>query len=367
MLTTANRSTAWRIAFISTMTIASPLALSTPASADQGRIEINHYYSDEIATLTVNLASVSGSGGARSRISADARREAEAHMLDRARNGHLVDRAEVKIAQLPDPFENGKKINVAWDGVKSPTDVMYSQKELSGGRGFIRATGVQMGGGNAKDLPSVRTRTPKVAGGYEAITEHKNVYLQNNGCATALFTAKFSDTKHKLNTCYELWGIDKTPIWFYNRWSLWTPANKYYETLDMEVSSRPWKGQEWKIKQLADWAPRAPHSDCRVNNVTLSGTYTNPTGNAVTGSVTVPFHNCQDYWLNVTPGIGQENRMTIDFDGVKTGQMYMDIAGKYDAIDETVLPYWADRNYMQVRFCTLDCINEYWAQADSGW
>lgn len=43
---------------------------------------------------------------------------------------------------------------------------------------------------------------------------HDNIFQAN------LFGRK----DHKLISCYEILELDKTPLFAYNRWSLWTPA-----------------------------------------------------------------------------------------------------------------------------------------------
>lgn len=317
------------------------------------------------------LQSAARSANALSTLDAKSRSKVKDHLDEAARNGRLVDESQMKVAELADPHSPGEKITLTWDSPKAPNELLYSQRESATGARNM-AIGLQMGGGDATGMPTEKKRDPQAGSGYAAVFGIDNMYRQDNGCSTGWFRPMYpSDYDHKMVSCYEVFGLDKTPIFVYNRWALWTPAaTGPYErawTVDMEVSSRPWKGKESLIKQLADWAPRSGDTvkKCDTNqNFTIGGGW-----GGLNGSVTMPINVCQEYWLNISAGAGTQNRMTIDFDGSRDGQMYMDISGKYDAKDQFVLPIWADRNYVQLNWCdaALFCFKEYWAKADSGW
>jgi hypothetical protein len=294
------------------------------------------------------------------------------HLDDAARQGRLVDEREVALATVADPFTPEEVITIVWDRGKAPHEVLYGKKEHESGSDHTILMDVRFGDGDTSGLPTQRNGEAHGGAGYSAVFRSDNMYREDNGCATTWFRPSYpSDYDHKLVSCYEVWGLDRTPIFVYNRWALWTPAPAPWwlgtpQTVDFEVSARPWRGHEGKIKQLADWAPR--HGDlvkkCDTNGeFTLGGSWA-----GLSGSVTMPLNTCEQYWLNITAGPGTQNRMTIDFDGSREGQMYMDIAGKYDAIDQHVLPYWADRNYVQLQVCfPANCPDEYWEAKDSGW
>lgn len=339
-------------------------AQSAPSNPAAGTVEIKRFDG-----MTLKAASRTASGVPAS--DAATRSRIKEHLDDAARNGRLIDETRVRVTSVMDPFTPGEAITLVWDSAKAPEQVLYSRKTHEPGNGHSVAMGVEMGGGDTTAMPTHRKREPRAGSGYSAVFGINNMYLEDNGCSTTWFAPTYSsDRDHKIVSCYEAWGLNRTPIFVYNRWALWTVAPPPWglsaNTVDMEVSARPWKGHEWKIKQLADWAPRNGDmvNPCDTNrNFTLTGGW-----GGISGSVTMPINTCSRYWLNITAGVGTQNRMTIDFDGSRSGQMYMDIAGKYDAVDQYVLPYWADRNYMQVRVCTPTvCGSEYWAKQDSGW
>jgi hypothetical protein len=265
---------------------------------------------------------------------------------------------------------------LVWDGDKAPEKLVYSRKYHQGGD--TTAVGLQLGGGDASTMRANRLLPlgSSAGAGYGSGFDYVgNMYLEDNGCSTAWFVPSYvHNTDHKIVSCYEALGVNQTPIWVYNRWALWTPGapwdpTGWVRTNDMEVSARPWSGYANRIYQLADWRPRSTDviNNCDSNqNFSLGGSW-----NGISGTVTLPINTCNQFWLNITAGPGQENRMTIDFDGSRSGQLYMDIAGKYDAVDKFVLPIWADRNYMQVRYCGSSaplCYYESpWSKQDSGW
>ncbi|QXJ20300.1 hypothetical protein AGRA3207_000989 [Actinomadura graeca] len=307
------------------------------------------------------------------RSETEAQAKVQEHLDDAARNGRLVDQKQLQITSVPDPFASGEKITVVWEGRSAPEEVLYSRKEHSSGSGYNTAMGIQLGGGDTSGLPEERVpgKSPaEGSAGYDAVFKHTdNTYLANNACSTGWFKPHYdSERDHKIVSCFEKYALRNTPVWYYNRWTLWTPAPTPFgikaETVDMEVSARPWKGREANVKQLADWVPRAPKDKCDTKTeFTLSGGVP-----GISGSVTMPINTCENYWLNVSAGEGTQNRMTIDFDGKRTNQMYMDIAGKYDAKDKNVVIDLADRNYVQLSYCTLTlCRQETWEKADSGW
>lgn len=174
-------------------------------------------------------------------------------------------------------------------------------------------------------------------------------------------------------SCWEWWGVDGTPHWVYNRWQLWTPApTKYswdgYETTDLYAAARPWQGQEWKLVSLYDWEPRSINATCYT-----AATFSLGFGGS---SVDIPYQMCEDYWLDINTN---SRKIGIDYlhdDGTwfgRTGQMYMDVAGSYEAADRFVLPVNADYNWATVAYCSYilpgapACEKNNWVHKDSGW
>ncbi|MFC4854446.1 hypothetical protein [Actinophytocola glycyrrhizae] len=362
------RSAAIAVGVVAAIGLGGFPAAADPAVPEPGEVRIARFDESALKKAAQPFSALKATASV-------ARERVRQHLDEAARNGRLVDESRMMVAELPDPHTPGEEITLVWDSPKPPTEVLYSTKAGSSGGGDHRAAiGVQMGGGDTTGMPTERAGQSRAGSGYSAVFEIDNMYLEDNGCSTGWFAPTYyaSDYDHKIVSCYEVWGVNNTPIFTYNRWALWTPAEAYFplifvETEDMEVSARPWAGHESKIHQLADWAPRSGDTvgSCDSNrNFTMGGSW-----GGFTGSVTMPINVCEEYWLNVTAGPGSQNRMTIDFDGERGGQMYMDIAGKYDAVDQYVLPYWADRNYMQLEVCGPDfiCENEAWAKADSGW
>lgn len=119
--------------------------------------------------------------------------------------------------------------------------------------------------------------------------------------------------------------------------------------------------------KLADWNPRSLQSQCdTTTNLTLGGAY-----GGITGSVTIPMNTCEDYWLDINT---VNKKIAIDYltdDSPlygREGQMYMDVAGRYDASDSTVLPIWADYNWVTVGYCSIICSERSsFVAKDSGW
>nr|CTQ91124.1 hypothetical protein [Kibdelosporangium sp. MJ126-NF4] len=305
------------------------------------------------------------------------------HLDDAARNGRLLDESEVMVAQLPDPVMPGNSITLAWDKDRSPDSLLYAhRKSTDPNKGEGLAVELQM----SKPQAPPGAASPDVRGGsgYEAAFQITNLIRGDEGCSTGWFAPTYTaDRDHKIVSCYQVLELDKTPIFIYNRWSLWTPADPYFypftnvKTLDFDVRSRPWKGKENLISQLTDWAPRSADM---ISNCDTKTEYTlQAAAGPITGSAKIPTNTCKDYRVDVTAGPGTSNTIAVNYIAgswfnAREKQMYIDVAGKYAAIDAVVNPIWADYNYMEVGICTRPtCVvsgadeKERWVKKDTGW
>jgi hypothetical protein len=297
------------------------------------------------------------------------RQHVKEHLDDSARNGRLIDERAIHVTTVDDPFAAGEKIQLAWDGDKSPENLTYAQRGgAQSGSADSVALGVQLGGG-AEATPAVRRQPQGAGAGYAAGFNVQNMVKSHNDCAATWFKPTYrSDRDHKIVSCFEDWEQNGTEHFVYNRWALWTPAppsiSQPVRTVDFYVASRPWKGHEGDFARINDGAPREPREDCdKVQDFKLGGGY-----HGVTGEVTIPINTCRNYWLDVNPNT---KKIGIDFDGERNGQMYMDVAGDYTAVNATVQLVWADYNWVELSVCRgqtgCSTSGEQWAAKDSGW
>jgi hypothetical protein len=338
------------------------VATAAPAQ-EADRVRVTRFDSKTLRAAEIDAQALSslpsGASGAR-------KNRVQEHLTDAARAGRLVDERAVHVTTVPDPYARDTDITLVWDGAKAPESMTYAQNQLGTEEETAVAVGIQYGG-ESTPIRTLRTRRAEGGSGYGAGFNVRNMYKEDNGCATTWFVPKFPHTRdHKIVSCYEVWAQDRTVHFIYNRWALWTPAAHSLgvgvRTHDFYVAARPWRGHESKLVRLNDWAPRAPNQTCDNNqNFTLGGGY-----GGVTGTVSFPINVCQNYWLDIN---SNTRKIGIDFDGVRAGQMYMDVAGDYNAVNATVLPIWADYNWMEVRpLCSQACPSpEYWVAKDSGW
>ncbi|MDG9672554.1 hypothetical protein [Micromonospora sp. DH14] len=317
------------------------------------------------AELTANATRASDSRT----VDAKAARVQE-HLDLAARNGRLIDKTKVSVSTVEDPFNRGEQVMLTWEGYKSPESITYARR---GGEGSPSTTamGIQLGGAKTVDL---NRAGPKANGGsgYSAAVSTSNMYKEDGSCATTWFVPGYASSKdHKLTSCYELWAQDKTVHFVYNRWSLWQPApasaiDEVGKTTDFYVASRPWRGHEYKLVDLNGWKPSQSEltKTCTtVATATIGGTY-----GAVTGNVAIPINRCEHYDLDIT---ASTRRVGIDFNGTSSNNIQMDVAGDYDAVNATVLPVWADYNWVEVQWCwawgAICDPPTPWVAKDSGW
>lgn len=304
------------------------------------------------------------------------------HLGDAVRDGRLVDDSAVSVTELADPIQAGKNITLVWEDEKAPESLLYGQKKRADGQGDSAAIELQMA--RPLEAPARAKRGREVTGGsgYASAFNITNLIEGDHGCSTGWFAPQYlAEKDHKIVSCYQVLELDKTPVWVYNRWSLWTPAEpsiawNTVATLDFDVRSRPWKGQEGKVKQLADWAPR--NADM-INKCDTPKEFTiEAASGPFKGTAKVNANTCREYIVDVTAGPGTSNTIAVNYiadswSSSREGQMYVDVAGKYDAVDATVNVEWADYNYMEIGICDMDpCFfapdaNERWVKKDPGW
>jgi hypothetical protein len=299
-------------------------------------------------------------------LSADpARQRIKEHLDEAARSGRLVDESVTHVSSVADPFKKGAQIRLAWDGDKAPEKISYSQADFGGGVPPSTAVGVQFGGGDGPGATEAKA-APSAGSGYGAGFNQENMFRSHNNCADTWFNSGYnSNIDHKITSCFEVWEQNKTVHFVYNRWALWSPAPAPFgisaKTIDFYVASRPWKGKEGNFNQLNDWAPRAPSSACDTKaTFDLGGGF-----GGVEGKVSIPINVCQNYRMDIT---ASTKKVGIDFDGERAGQMYMDVAGDYSAINATVPLTWADYNWVELLVCgPTNCPSQKWVAKDSGW
>jgi hypothetical protein len=291
------------------------------------------------------------------------------HLDEAARNGRLVDESALRVSSVPDPLVAGELIQLAWEGEKAPEAISYHEKASPEGDERAVALGIELGG--EADGPARRLTTTLASGtgsGFGAGYDVKNLRKAHNLCSDVWFDARSDlERDHKMTSCYEDWEQDRTPHFIYNRWTLWTPAPGSgiysYTTRDLYIASRPWRGKEGNFRKLNSWEPRRGNRNCiETSPFTLSGTYA-----GVTGSASFPMHSCEEYQLDIT---ASKFKIGMQFYGSTKGQMYMDVAGDYTAINSTVPLVWADYNWVEVQQCISALCSgakEQWVYKDSGW
>jgi hypothetical protein len=298
------------------------------------------------------------------------RKRVNEYLDQQARAGRLIDERLVSAAALPDPFKPGAEIHVVWDSSSIVQAIVLAQADFADGGNQV-GMGVEVGG-----VPrSTRAaRGPTATGsGFDAIRTQRNMYKEASGCVDTWFDPRYPSSRdHKMVSCFELWGQDRTVHWVYNRWQLWTPAVPSagtYRTTDLYAAARPWRGLESRMARLNDWEPRSLDATCyTAATASLSGTY-----GGVTGQVSIPIQKCEDYWLDIsssTRKIGIDYQLDDDTNSGRQGQMYMDVAGDFDAINATVEPVMADYNWATVRSCTgpqTVCSKRSFVRKDDGW
>lgn len=351
-------------------------AIATPVSADvtgekpvvqkarfdAADIEAASVRADRLSRSAIPTSGVEGSEGrTRSRVAE--------HLEEQVRLGRLVDERSLNVASLPDPFNPGETVEIVWEGEQAPQSIEIQLVEHPDG-------GAQMGMGvETAGSPTAESIPTSAGAGFSGGINPKNMYKQDNACTTTWFEPNYpAQRDHKMVSCWEWWAQPGTVHWVYNRWMLWTPAlidkdtGSNAETVDLYVAARPWTGHEWKLPKLNSWQPRSREGDCSTTStLVLGGSYA-----GLQGEVQIPIRKCEDYWLDIT---SPTRKIAIDYlqddnttDG-RVGQMYMDVAGDFDASDSRVIPVMADYNWVTMNWYQWPIGQRFenWVQKDSGW
>ncbi|WJK42487.1 hypothetical protein O7608_08970 [Solwaraspora sp. WMMA2056] len=352
---------------VSGVLIALP-AQAAPAATEVADARVVTFDRAELRAVTRAVSGVGGSGRTDS-VDDSLRQRVKEHIEDAVRAGRLVDERRLMSASIADPYNRGRRINMIWDGEKGPDRVTYASMGESPESGMAAALGVQWGGEDAAEAPMTKSARVTGGSGYGAGFNVTGMRNADSNCATTWFTSGWNSSRdHKIVSCYEDWEQDGTVHYVYNRWALWTPAPAPWPytttTKDFYVAARAWSGHEYKFARLRDWAPRSGDliSSCDSSrNFTLGGSY-----GGVSASVSIPINVCQNYWMDITTT--SPWKIGIDFDGSRSGQMYMDVAGRYEAINSSVQLVWADYNWVTVNACGVtNCPTQHWVAKDSGW
>src|SRR4029453_15409802 len=104
-----------------------------------------------------------------------------------------------------------------------------------------------------------------------------------------------------------------------------------------------------------------------VATVTIGGSY-----GGITGQISIPVYQCTTTWRHFDTG---RKMFGMDWDGyTQNRQLRLDAAGRYNAINKTVLPVWADQTYVSTHscgyffhLCNVNVVDKGWKFQDSGW
>lgn len=102
------------------------------------------------------------------------------------------------------------------------------------------------------------------------------------------------------------------------------------------------------------------------------------TAGPLKGSAKLPVNSCKDFIVDINTtkkSIAVNYKKAWGSARSANEQMYIDVAGRFDAINATVMPKWADNNFVMIGVCknAVDCAIigedrvEKWLKKDSGW
>lgn len=335
------------IGIVSACTIALTLATAQSASADVTNGENREYV---VAYDASQLAAAASTPGAHTTSLVDR------FLLSRARDGVLSDAKSVRVAMLPDPAFRDRNIELVWHATGKPQGLFLAH-DTNGEPG---ASSSALGFSFVEDRTAGSYSLVTGGSGYGNATSVSGAYLYSSGCADIYFTSGYGPQHHMI-TCYQKYARSGTDYWIYNRHTAFNKASTpvglsaYY--VDFTIRSRPWRGYESRVWQMLDWAPAQPSNHCGSATASIS---------AGPASISFPVSQC----TSVTPLANASQKMFgMDFNG-RASQRYMrlDAAGAFRASNTTVVPIFADYNWVEVRACTLtNCGDKVHAQWDSGW
>ncbi len=302
-----------------------------------------------------------------------------------AKQGRFHDERRVFAATMDNPLLPGRPITVVWADQTAPLGIHLHKIERRDGGiklGMNLATAPPLQVDGKRMGPSSAPTTPG-SSGFAGVTTHPNMYKEAPAqpCTTYWFRpeiptvpdANGDPTEHQMNSCWEIWAQNNTVHFEYNRWAVWTlarPSSRYRVwTQDFSILSRPWRNST-AISSLVDSTYPSGQSSCDTRaTVTIGGTY-----GGLTGQISIPVYQCTTTWRHFDTG---RKMFGMDWDGfTENRQLRLDAAGRYNAVNKTVLPVWADQTYVSTYSCytllfTNVCsdldFDRGWKFQDTGW
>ncbi|MCH7229584.1 hypothetical protein L0U85_01710 [Glycomyces sp. L485] len=291
--------------------------------------------------------------------SASSQEFATEYLESNARSGVLTDASAVNVATLPDPTVPEGTIDVVWPSDLEPTGLFLGREDASEGGEVDAATAVGL---TVQEVPS--TSKPSIVesgSGFGSVQSATGAYLYSSGSATIHFTPAVehgAKGDHIMNTLYQKYAVSGTDRWFYNRYSNFrTRTNLTTFFREFTIRSRPWNENNSNFFSVLGHAPTQYNQHCNGANAELGA------GGA---SISFPITQCD----SVTPIlIGSDFHFGAKFKGnAKQSYMGIDAAMSLRAANNSVVPSFADYNWVEARECTDKyCSAKVHSQWDSGW
>lgn len=291
-----------------------------------------------------------------------------------ARGGMLTDAARISTAILEHPAD-GSPISVSWEGDRNPEELFIGRvttetEETAGGSdavGLISST----------EAPEPTSLMSGGSGFGGATMLNSGMYLATSGCSLIQFTPGWSnpEDEHAMTTCYQKFALSGSDLWAYNRYTnfniaaqttSWPYLDLNAGFVDFTIRARPVSGTDSNFHSLRDWAPRDADINCPnagSANLGVSGF-----------NLSIPIDQCS----NTETFVGENGSLfhfARDYDGPSPeGQetMTLDAAIAFQAANTTVIPSFADYDWVEIGFCQTNiasqaCDNDVHFQWDSGW
>jgi hypothetical protein len=178
-----------------------------------------------------------------------------------------------------------------------------------------------------------------------------------------------------MTTCYQKYAKSGSDLWAYNRYTNFniadTASSFPYDSAraafqDFTIRARPVSGTNSNFYALRDWAPREGEVNCSNPGSVTVGTQS--------FNISIPIDQCTSTDTLVSEG-GNAFHFGRDFDGLapeEQGAMTLDAAIAFQAANTTVVPSFADYDWVEIDFCQIHiagqaCGSNDYYQWDSGW
>lgn len=279
------------------------------------------------------------------------------------RNGVLQDSARMNSATFTDPNLDTGEITLAWSD--STTMASLKMGSAISTDGTMQRVGF---GVESYENPEAAAPLHSDGNGYARIGGYDGSGFYEAGWDCAYVEKHHmppaNDTPNSLESCWQKLAKAGTDEWIYNRWSTLTLGYSdtwRYKVNDFTIRARPWS-ESTAVNRLRDPQPSVNTEDCtNVASFTISG-------------LSVPINNCVPTTVahRETSMIGTDG-YPLDI-GVKTDNprpahdavdrtRALHTAGNYQAVDEFVVPVFADYNWIELHACTED----QWGGWESCW